>query len=334
MILPIMTRLDTRIARRLKEVPDPLGVRASTAEVLERARFVHLDPAGLARTAALVQTHIQKKRLLTQSQFGNRQVGPQRVFLQDVVNFCFWAKRGEPRWIVEYPRGKRNNGWYALAACFERAIAEGVPILDATFLSRLTPEETRHIFRGSGNIPIPLLAKRHQFLQSVGKILSGNWQGSVEHFISVVGLDAATLARAVIANFPSFEDWATIDGKRIAFYKRAQIFVYDLSLLPGQQLQYLEALTAFADYKLPQFLRHLGAIHYTEPLARRVGRRELIPRASREEVEIRAATVWAAELLAQELGVSAVLVDNALWLTAATTTSLTKPYHRTLTTCY
>lgn len=332
--MSIMTDLYKRIAKRLKDTPDPLGVRTSTAWILKRARFVRLDPAELGRVAALVQTRIHKKRLLTQTQFGNRKVGPQRVFLQDVVNFCFWAKRDEPRWIVEYPPGKRSNGWYALTACFDRAIAEGVPILDAAFLSLLTLADTRHIFRGSGNIPIPLLAKRHQFLRSAGKTLSGNYQGSVERFINVVSRDAARLARAVIARFPSFEDVAIVDGKPVMFYKRAQIFVYDLSLLPGHQLQHLEALTAFADYKLPQFLRHLGAIHYTESLARRVDRMALIPRASREEVEIRAATVWAAELLAQELGVSAALVDNALWRAAVTTSSSTKPYHRTLTTNY
>lgn len=329
-----MMDLHKRIAKRLKDTPDPLRVRASTAWILERARFVRLDPAGLGRVATLVQTHIHKKRLLTQTQFGSRHVGPQRVFLQDVVNFCFWAKGGEPRWTVEYPPGKRNNGWYALTACFDRAIAEGVPILDAAFLSRLALAHARHIFRGSGNIPIPLLAKRHQFLRSAGKTLSGNYQGSVERFIGAVDHDAARLVRAVITNFPSFEDTTTVDGKPVTFYKRAQIFVYDLSLLPGHQLQHLEALTAFADYKLPQFLRHLGAIHYTESLARRVDRMKLMARSSREEVEIRAATVWAAELVSQKLGVSAVLVDNALWLAAATTSSPTKPYHRTLTTNY
>ncbi|OGG30697.1 hypothetical protein A2973_01525 [Candidatus Gottesmanbacteria bacterium RIFCSPLOWO2_01_FULL_49_10] len=330
----MVTNLDTHIARRLEEVPDPLGVRASTAWILGRANFVHLDPAGITRTAALVRAKIQNKNLLTQTQFGSRQIGPQLVFLQDVVNFCFWAPKGKPRWEVEYPVGIRQNGWYALAAVFERALAEGIPILDTAFLARLTREDTRHIFRGAGETPIPLLAKRQQFLKSGGEILSQTCLGSVDRFIDSVGRDAAKLARSIVTNFPSFEDSVTIDGRRITFYKRAQICVYDLSLLPRQRIQNLSALTAFADYKLPQLLRRLGAIHYTKPLERRVDSMKLIPQGSREEVEIRAATIWAAELVAQNLGIPAVVVDNALWLHATTTPQSAKPYHRTLTTCY
>lgn len=334
MIRLIVLDVDIRIAKRLKKIPDPLDIRASTAWILARARFVRLDPTVLLHVEALVQKQIQKKNLLTQTQFGTRHVGPQLVFLQDVVNFCFWAPKGKPRWSVEYPAGKRQDGWYALTAVFERALDEGLPLLDAHYLSHFTIQDARHIFRGTGEVPIPLLAKRHQFLRSSGAILSRTWDGSVNRFINSVDLHAATLARAVIANFPSFADEATVGGKKVAFYKRAQICVYDLSLLPGQRIQNLEVLTAFADYKLPQFLRHLGAIHYAESLARRVDRMELIAPKSTEEIEIRAATIWACELIAQDLGVPAALVDNALWLAAASLPPSTKPYHRTLTTCY
>lgn len=312
---------------------DPLGVRASTAWILGRARFVRLDPDGLTRVTKLVQKQIQKNKLLTQSQFGSRQVGPQLVFLQD-VNFCFWAPKGKPKWGVEYPAGERWNGWYAFTACFERALEEGIPILDASFLAHLTIHDTAHIFRGITPTPIPLLPRRHQFLKDAGSILLQNWQGSVERFLDDVGINAAHLAQAIITHFPSFEDVAYRDGRRITFYKRAQICVYDLSMLPGLMIKNLNTLTAFADYKLPQLLRHNGAIHYEQSLARRIDAKEHIAKGSREEVEIRAATVWACELIAQELGVPAVLVDNVLWLTAATTSPRIKPYHRTLTTSY
>lgn len=335
MIRFTMTHVDARIAKRLKEIPDPLGVRASTAEVLGWPRFVRLDPAGLRRATELIRQRIRTKRLLTHDQFGSRQVGPQRVFLLDAINFCFWAPRGKRRWEVQYPKGKRLNGWYALAACFERALAEGVPILSAAFLARLSLDGARHIFRGvDGRVPIPLLAKRHRFLKSAGTILSRHFRGSIERLIDQAGPDAAELAKATIESFPFFEDAAVVDGKRVALYKRAQIFVYDLSLIPGSGIRSLEALTAFADYKLPQLLRHLGAVRYREDLARRVDGKTILGKGSRKEVEIRAATVWACELIADELGVPAVVVDNALWLAATKSTYSMKPYHRTLTTCY
>lgn len=330
-----MADLDVRIAQRLHDVPDPLTVRATTAGVVMSARFVRLDARCLKRTCTLVGKRIRSKHLLTQDQFGSQALGPQRVFLQDVVNFCFWARKGKPRWEIEYPAGKRTNGWYGLTTVFERAIAEGIPILDAAFLTQLTLADTHRIFRGvQRDTPIPLLPKRHQFLKSAGAILSQRFQGSVKRFISRASLSAADMVKATLRAFPSFEDTATLDGKRITFYKRAQIFAYDLSLLPESHVHHLEALTAFADYKLPQLLRHMGAIRYTESLARWVDRMELVPRTSREEVEIRAATIWACELIAQELGVPATTVDNALWLETATTKFPMRPYHRTLTTCY
>ena len=77
-------------------------------------------------------------------------------------------------------------------------------------------------------------------------------------------------------------------------------------------------LTAFADYKVPQVLRGFGVLDYTVDLARRIDERRLIPMGSPEEVEIRAATVWACEWIRQELGsrgtaLQAFEVDWTLW---------------------
>ena len=52
-----------------------------------------------------------------------------------------------------------------------------------------------------------------------------------------------------------------------------------------------EELTVFADYKLPQVLRRLGVLRYAPHLAERIDRLKPLEAGSREEGEIRAATV-------------------------------------------
>ena len=101
----------------------------------------------------------------------------------------------------------------------------------------------------------------------------------------------------------------------------------------------LGALTIFADYKLPQMLRRFGALAYDDDLALRVDAREEIPPGSREEVEIRTATVWACELIRRVCAgtlsdVTAPQIDAALWHLGQRKTPDERPYHRTRTIYY
>jgi hypothetical protein len=101
----------------------------------------------------------------------------------------------------------------------------------------------------------------------------------------------------------------------------------------------LDALTAFADYKVPQVLRRLGVIVYDAELAGMIDRYEVIPAGSEREIEIRAATIWGCELLRRALHargrpLRAFEVDWALWLAGQSLPSDTRPYHRTVTIFY
>jgi hypothetical protein len=132
----------------------------------------------------------------------------------------------------------------------------------------------------------------------------------------------------------------------VRFLKRAQICAADLArLLPGDpqgRLRGLERLTAFADYKVPQALRREGILVYGAALAERLERREELAAGSAEEVEIRAATVWACAWIARAVaplrppgapGIGAAEVDGWLWLAGQDPTGL-QPYHRTRTVYY
>ena len=101
----------------------------------------------------------------------------------------------------------------------------------------------------------------------------------------------------------------------------------------------LDSLTAFADYKLPQVLRHLGVLRYEDALAKKVDQKTLIVAGSPEEVEIRANTIWAVELIRQELHamgnpLNAFEIDWILWNLGQYDRHGIKPYHRTITIFY
>jgi hypothetical protein len=151
------------------------------------------------------------------------------------------------------------------------------------------------------------------------------------------------LVQLLAAEFASFIDTATYHGYKVYFFKRAQLLVHDLwTTFSGDTWGHfidLEKLTAFADYKLPQVLRHLGIIRYEPELAELIQRLEHIPPGSPEEVEIRAATIWAVELLRQELSrrgqqVTSAQLDCWLWHLGQDDTYRSLPYHRTRTIFY
>ncbi|TMC84749.1 MAG: hypothetical protein E6J10_09115, partial [Chloroflexi bacterium] len=94
----------------------------------------------------------------------------------------------------------------------------------------------------------------------------------------------------------------------------------------------------FADYKLPQVLRHFGVLEYHPTLAERIDNQQLLEAGSEEEVEIRAATIWACELLRREMirqdhPVTAAEIDLRLWLLGQNSSEM-RPYHRTRTIYY
>ena len=74
-------------------------------------------------------------------------------------------------------------------------------------------------------------------------------------------------------------------------------------------------------------------------LANKIDSYELIEKNSEEEVEIRAATIWSAEIIKQKLQkkysfVTASHVDSFLWNKSQFKTKEEKPYHRTITMAF
>ena len=324
--------------------PDPLGVRTTTAAVMAQAQHVRIVPAAVAALAqAWAADGVQPPAWSGRHHwFDGTHRSANWLLALDAVNFSFWSQDPGLRWEVA-AGGQTLDGYWALAACMTRAIAEKRRVWDATYLAGMHPGEVTHIFRGAAvsNMP-PMLFDRLNNLREVGRVLNDRWRGQFIHTIRSCDGSAAKLVALVAEAFPSFNDVAVYNGHPVHFYKRAQLLVSDLwGAFSGKghgAFTDLEVLTAFADYKLPQLLRHHGVLAYAPALAATVDARELIPQGSAAEVEIRAATVQASELLrdilaAEGLTFHAFQVDWLLWQQSQGA-KMAHPYHLTRSIYY
>ena len=322
--------------------PDVLGVLSSTADLAAAGDPVRIDAEAVRRFArrtahapaprhaqdALHATHLPPAR------FANY------LLLLEALNFCFWDD--EPRWRVSWD-GALHDGYWALAAALRRGLdADRLPLWDAAWMAAADGAALGALLRGESR-PVPLLQARVAHVREAGRVLLERWDGQFANLIQACAGDAAALALRIVEQLPSFRDEAACGGQVVRFYKRAQICAADLARMGPPEglgrLHGLERLTAFADYKVPQVLRKEGILVYAAPLAEAVdGRRELAA-GGREEVAIRAGTVWACEWIARARSAlrgapaAAMEVDYLLWSAGQDKAGL-RPYHRTRTVFY
>jgi hypothetical protein len=337
------------------DTPDPLRVLETTLPVVLTARQVHIDLDAVSRvTGQFTNMGDQVPEWGDDLHFRDgawRTAG--WVLALDALNFCFWSQSSDPddRWKVAYG-GDVYDGYWALVAALRRAVDEGMQLWDPATLANLTTEAVAHMLRpvDASTPAVPLFEQRVHNLNELGRgllafveVRSGDGVQPVEVFLACANRSAATLVEQVVQWLPSFNDIAMYRGNEVRFYKRAQILAADLHGAFGGEgpgaFDDLHILTAFADYKVPQVLRRMGILTYSDDLARRIDARELIPAGSEPEVEIRAATIWACELLRQALdessaSMTAMQIDWALWQAGQRASADDRTYHRTLTVFY
>lgn len=73
-----------------------------------------------------------------------------------------------------------------------------------------------------------MLESRWKILQESGKILNDKFNGSFLSCIKQSQQSAQKLLELITNNFPSFRDEAFFEGKKVSFYKRAQILIADI----------------------------------------------------------------------------------------------------------
>lgn len=339
---------------------DPLGVLASCAVVVNASLHVTIDSEAVDRLANTLVAQMVSAPVWDEA-VHYRGTGPDAtertigwIFVLDALNFCFWSQGPNPghRWRIA-SGGATYDGYMALAIALRDVARSGIPIWDVGWQSTVDDETINGIFRPApGSAPIPLLPQRTANLRELGQAMRALDLGDSPYrsFVGRAGGSAPRLVRAIVDTFPSFRDvaWWTPPGSQgsateVRFYKRAQILVSDLAGAfaghPEMVFHDTGQLTAFADYKVPQVLRHHEVLRYGSTLAGRIQARDRIAPGSREEVEIRAATIWGCELLRQALAdlgadFAANDVDWLLWNLGQSLPATCEPYHRTVTVFY
>ncbi|HEY3491725.1 MAG TPA: queuosine salvage family protein, partial [Solirubrobacterales bacterium] len=157
----------------------------------------------------------------------------------------------------------------------------------------------------------PLMAQFAASLRDVGEHLvaehGGRFLGAVE------GPDSIPELAGVFARWDSFADVSAYEGRRIPFFKRAQLAAADLHRAGVADLSGIERLTAFADNLVPHVLRVDGILELDPGLTDRIEAEELLVHGSPQEIELRACAVHAIELLSATSDFTPAEIDSALW---------------------
>ena len=264
------------------------------------------------------------------------------------MNFCYWE---EPKWTMEFSKKEKTyvlDGATALFAAVGNEVREFVFfgesydfILNPLVLSEMSCNNLASILEGSREIP--LLKERHKNVNEIGRVLLEKYKNNGYNLIKEGENDAVKILENLVKNFPSYEDTSVYKGEKIFFYKRAQLCVSDISRVFdksfGKPLTHVSHLTAAADYKIPQVLRKEGILVYEKSLAEKIDNKMLFEKDSPEEVEIRASMIWAIECIKRNVQttfpkVTAMDIDEYLWVLGQQKFPDDKPYHRTVTTAY
>lgn len=254
------------------------------------------------------------------------------TMLINTLNFAFTDFGSGERFEVDY-RGIRYADSEAMVACLHRALGEGVPILDGAWAAQVRRAELERIF--AANIEIPMLDERVAVLNEVGQVLldhhKGSWGRWVESCAPALYANGDGLLERLPAEFPRFRDTATWNGHTVQIMKLAQLGLWSLHLRLAHDgdllLQDPHRATGFADYILPVAFEVMGIFSYSVPLAARIAAGEEIARDSNEEIELRAATIYAVTRLADEMNL--LRPDSSQLIAPQVDYRLWKSYHAT-----
>lgn len=335
-------------ARTPIRLPKPTGspVLESIRPVIENSRYVqtHLDKIAEVAGWMAYEALPMPDFVLPFGVGKDPEEAIDFIMVSDSVDSAFTDFKTHVKFQVDYA-GQHWSDSEALFACLKRAQDEGIPITDGGYLARVTPKDLEHIFRG--NIEMPMLDEKAAIFNEVGRVLEKKYGGRYRNFIRACSPRLYHSGRGLIdkltREFPRFNDVYPFEGHEIKIYKLAQLGVWMMYVVlhrtGGFKLEDPEKLTSFADYIVPVALRVMGIFSYAPELEDAINRYQMIPRDSRQEIEIRAHTIYACALLSEEINklrppdlqVIIPQIDARLWTHYHTTFW---PHHLTETIMY
>ena len=267
------------------------------------------------------------------------------VFFVDTLNFSFWPDEGAVKFGVKDHTGKLQTGYWSLCAAVNRALEDGIPIIEPEFMASMTLEQLEMVLRSDTEGTIPLLVERLEAINQAGKCIMEKFSGSFTNCVMRSEKNVSTLLDIIVDNFESYRDMCQYKNKNVSFLKRAQVLISHIwACMDGKGLgefTNIETLTMFADYRVPQALVALNVLEYSDGLKDRLKRREPMIPGDETESEIRGASIYACDEIVvrvadmareegEDVEVNATLVDFFLWDWARDNRSLVDslPFHR------
>lgn len=242
-----------------------------------------------------------------------------------IGDYCFW---GDPKWTIKTDEGIELDGSMAMMYLIIKRYKE-----EKSFeMSMLTFSTWL-----DGNVEIPLLKERYDCLCELNRYLNNlksDFYDEIKDFKEDI-----SLLDYIINHFSYFDDESIYNGDKVYFYKRAQLLTSDIlhvrEIVEKVKVDYSH-LVGCADYKIPQVMRNLGMLEYSDELAKLVDNKVNLKYGSEMEVEIRANDLVVIDYIAKKLNnkVSRMDINDYIWLLGQNKSKNDKPYHRTLTIYY
>jgi hypothetical protein len=307
-------------------IEDPFGfVRESCARVAERADSVWIDRDRLCEWSDALPLDEIREPVATLLPPSLREADDETAFafvLQlDAVNFG-------SGWFPLLRKREGLSGYRSIEASlaehFERNGAAS-----AEQLTRITADDCRALF-AQGHEVDELMELFAAAWRALGGRVVEQHRGRFARMLESVEGSSAALVRELL-QMPFYHDVSRYDGRPVGFLKRAQITVSDLDAARPGSFGALSELTIFADNLVPHVLRIDGVLGFDPDLAARIDRGERLDWGTREEVEIRACAVVAAEEVAARLAGRATprQLDSWLWTRGGRPEYKAHPRHRT-----
>lgn len=255
------------------------------------------------------------------------------AFLCETINFCFWGNENNSDSNYEKYIGSKE-----LFHNLKQSIKNDPSIIEINNLINLTERDFRNII-GTEFMQLPLLAERFKMLKDTIAIIYNKSDDFYKELFSMkTDLD---LLNYITQNFWHFDDRSEYKNKVIRFNKRATLLVNDLFQLSDKiknNIKSLDNLTGCADYAVPRLLCEYGILVYDKRLLDIINSNTLIEHNSDMEVEIRANTLYAIELIKEALKekniyLNSVEIDSIIW-NMRILEKHSIPVHKTMTIYY
>ncbi len=313
------------------------SIRESCARVADLAKSVRINRESLKTYAAELPVEIALAPVMDQeSHFCD---DPETMLVYFLVLDCINFGSGWFSMLELEP--DCENGYFTISTRLKDDFCRRGSY-SADFLQRIDAGECCSIFRQSPD-NTQALELMHLFavaLNALGELLNRDFSGSCRCLIDTADGSAAALAE-ILLQMPFYRDVFKYEGQNVYILKRAQITASDLHIaFSGKsygRFDDIGDLTIFADNLVPHVLKIDGMLTLSPELESAIAAGQPLESGCREEIELRACSIHAVELLREEFSslgtaVSSQGLDYLLWNRGLAERYRAKPTH--ITRCF